>query len=37
MNEGSVHINDVVVLFECHAMGDFDVGIIVGVGVPYPL
>ncbi len=27
-----VHVNDVIALLECHAVGDFDVGAIVGVG-----
>ncbi len=32
VNEGGVHVDDVVALLECHAVGDFDVGAIVGVG-----
>jgi hypothetical protein len=32
MNEGGVHVDDFVASLECHAMGDFDVGAIVGVG-----
>jgi hypothetical protein len=31
INEGGVHVYDVVVLLECHAVGDFDIGTIVGV------
>ncbi len=31
VNEGGVHVDDVVGLLECHAMGDFNVGTIVGV------
>jgi hypothetical protein len=34
VDEGSVHVYDNVVLFECHAMGDFDIGTIIGVGAP---
>jgi hypothetical protein len=29
--EGRVHVDDIVASLECHAMGDFDVGTIVGV------
>ncbi len=32
VDEGGAHVDDVVVLLKCHAMGDFDVGTIVGVG-----
>ncbi len=32
VNEGGVHVDDVVVLLECHAVGNFDIGTIVGVG-----
>ncbi len=32
VNEGGVHVNDVVALLECHALGDLDVGAIVDVG-----
>ncbi len=32
INESGVHVDDVLALLECHAMGDFDVGTIVGVG-----
>jgi hypothetical protein len=32
VNEGGVHVDDVVALPECHAVGDFDIGAIVGVG-----
>jgi hypothetical protein len=32
VNEGGVHVDDVVASLECHAMGDFDVGAIIGVG-----
>ncbi len=32
IDEGRVHVDDVVALLECHTMGDFDVGAIVGVG-----
>ncbi len=32
VNEGGVHVDDVVALLECHAVGDFDVGAIIGVG-----
>jgi hypothetical protein len=32
VDEGGVHVDEVVVLLECHAMGDFDIGAIVGVG-----
>jgi hypothetical protein len=32
VNEGGVHVDDVVALLECHAVGDFDVGTIVGAG-----
>jgi hypothetical protein len=32
INEGGVHVDDVVVLLECHAVYDFDVGTIIGVG-----
>ncbi len=31
INEGRVHVDDVVALLECHAMGDFDVGAIIGL------
>ncbi len=30
--EGRVHDDGVIVLLECHAIGDFDVGAIIGVG-----
>ncbi len=30
VNEGGVHVDDVVALLECHAMGNYDVGAIVG-------
>jgi hypothetical protein len=32
VDEGGVHVDDVIALLECHAVGDFDVGAIVGVG-----
>ncbi len=32
VNEGGVHVYDIVAALECHAVGDFDVGAIVGVG-----
>ncbi len=32
VNEGRVRVDGAVALLECHAMGDFDVGAIVGVG-----
>jgi hypothetical protein len=32
INEGRVHVDDVIALLECHAVGDFDVGTIVSVG-----
>jgi hypothetical protein len=32
IDEGGVHVDDVIALLECHAMGDFDVGEIIGVG-----
>ncbi len=32
VNDGGVHVDDVVALLECHAMGDFDIGTIIGVG-----
>ncbi len=32
VDEGRVHVDDVVALLECHAVGDFDIGAIVGVG-----
>jgi hypothetical protein len=32
VNEGGVHVDEVIVLLECHAVGDFDIGAIVGVG-----
>ncbi len=32
VDEGGVHVDDIIALLECHAMGDFDVGMIVGVG-----
>jgi hypothetical protein len=31
VDEGRVHVDDVVVPLECHAVGDFDIGAIVGV------
>jgi hypothetical protein len=31
-NEGRVQVDDAVALLECHAVGDFDVGAIVGIG-----
>ncbi len=31
-NEGIVHVDDGVALLECHAVGDFDVRTIIGVG-----
>ncbi len=34
VDEGSVHVDDTVASFECHAVGDFDVGTILGVGAP---
>ncbi len=34
VNEGGLHVDDIIALLECHAMGDFDVGTIVGVGAP---
>ncbi len=34
INEGRVHVDDVVALLECHAIGDFDIGAIIGVGAP---
>ncbi len=33
VDEGRVRVDDVVALLECHAVGGFDVGAIVGVGV----
>jgi hypothetical protein len=33
LDEGGVHVDDVVSL-ECHVLGDFDIGTIVGVGAP---
>ncbi len=32
INEGGVHVDDVILLLEYHTVGDFDVGQIVGVG-----
>jgi hypothetical protein len=32
IDEGRVHVDDVVASLECHAVGDFDLGAIVGVG-----
>jgi hypothetical protein len=32
IDEGGVHVDDIVALLECHAMGDFDISAIVGVG-----
>jgi hypothetical protein len=32
VNEGRVHVDDIVALLECHAVGDFDIGVIIGVG-----
>ncbi len=32
IDEGGAHVDDVVALLECHAVGDFDIGAIVGVG-----
>ncbi len=32
IDESGVHVDDVVALLECHAVGDFDIGTIVGVG-----
>jgi hypothetical protein len=32
VNEGRVHVDDIVTLLECHALGEFDVGMILGVG-----
>jgi hypothetical protein len=32
INEGGLHVDDVVALLECHPIGDFDIGTIVGVG-----
>jgi hypothetical protein len=34
IDEGSVHVYDVVALFEGHAVGDLDVGTIFSVGAP---
>jgi hypothetical protein len=31
VNKGGVHVDDVVALLECHAVSNFDVGMIVGV------
>ncbi len=33
INEGGVHIDDVITLLECYSVGDFDIGTIVGVCV----
>ncbi len=30
VNEGRIHVDDVVVLLECHAISDFDIGMILG-------
>ncbi len=32
VNEGGVHVDDVIALLECHAVSDLDVGAIIGVG-----
>jgi hypothetical protein len=32
IDKGRVHVDDIAALLECHAMGDFDVGKIFGVG-----
>ncbi len=32
VNEGRLHVDDVVALLEYHAVGDFNIGAIVGVG-----
>ncbi len=32
VDEGRVHVDDVIALLVCHAVGDFEVGAIVGVG-----
>jgi hypothetical protein len=32
ITEGRVHVDDVIALLECHAVGDFDIGTIIGVG-----
>jgi hypothetical protein len=32
INEGRVHDDDIDALLECHAMGDFDIGMIIGAG-----
>jgi hypothetical protein len=33
IGEGGVYVDDAVALLECHAMGDFDIDAIIGVGV----
>ncbi len=32
INEGRTHIDDVILFLESHAMGDFKVGMLIGVG-----
>ncbi len=32
VDEGGNHVDDVAARLECHAVGDFDVGVIIGVG-----
>jgi hypothetical protein len=32
INEGGVHVDEVIALLECHTMGDFDAGATVGAG-----
>jgi hypothetical protein len=32
VDEGRVHVDDVVGLLECHAVCEFDIGMIIGVG-----
>jgi hypothetical protein len=32
IDEGGVHVDDTIALLKCHAVGDFDIGPIVGVG-----
>jgi hypothetical protein len=32
IDESGVHVDDIVALLECHAVGDFDNGMIVGAG-----
>jgi hypothetical protein len=32
IDEGRVHVDDVIASLECHAVGNFDIGAIIGVG-----